>query len=76
MNVLGKRGRKKKEVEIPSNLAIPTSILRDRTLSVLEGIVEYLREHHDLNYHQIAKLLNRDDRTIWTVYRRAKQKRK
>ena len=68
--------KRKKEIEIPSSLSIPTSIFRDRTLSVLEAIVEYLREHHHLNYHQIAKLLNRDDRTIWTVYRRAKQKRK
>lgn len=72
-------GRVKKEVkgaEIPSSLSIPTSIFRDRTLSVLEAVVEYLKEHHHLTYHQIARLLNRDDRTVWTVYKRAKQKRK
>ena len=73
---MGKRGKRKKEVEIASSIAVPTSILRDRTLSVLEAIVEYLKEHEQLSFHQIAKLLNRDDRTIWTVYRRAKQKRK
>jgi len=54
---------------------IPSDIFRDRTLSVLEIIVEYLKEKKDLSYHQIAILLNRDDRTIWTVYNRAKKKR-
>ncbi len=54
---------------------IPVEIFRDRTLSVLEVITEYLKEQRHLNYHQIAELLNRDDRTIWTCYYRAKQKR-
>ena len=58
-----------KKVEIPSN------IFRDRTLSVLEIMVEYLKEEINLSYHEIAVLLNRDDRTIWTVYNRAKKKR-
>jgi len=56
-------------------IKIPSRILRDRTLSILEAIVEYLREERGLTFHQIAVLLNRDDRTIWTVYRRAKEKR-
>ena len=58
-----------------SSASIPTAILRDRTLKPLEAIVEYLHEHEKLTLHQIAKLLNRDDRTIWTVYNRAKRKR-
>ena len=57
------------------NLLIPSSILKDRTLSVLESIVEYLKEKRNLSYHEIAELLGRDDRTIWTVYDRAKKKR-
>jgi len=28
-----------------------------------------------LTYHEIAVITNRDDRTIWTVYNRAKKKR-
>ncbi|MFH1409546.1 MAG: sigma factor-like helix-turn-helix DNA-binding protein [Nanoarchaeota archaeon] len=55
--------------------SIPLAILRDRTVKVLESIVEYLKDVQGLTYHEIAELLNRDDRTIWTVYRRAKQKR-
>ena len=58
-----------------SSVSIPTAVFRDRTLKPLEVVVEYLREHHKLSLHQIATLLNRDDRTIWTVYNRAKRKR-
>jgi len=54
---------------------IPSSIFKDRTLSVLEAMVEYLKEKQNLTYHQIALLLNRDERNIWTVYSRAKKKR-
>ena len=54
---------------------IPTSIFLDRTISVLEAITKYLKEEKNLTYHQIAILLNRDDRTIWTCYNRAKKKR-
>ena len=50
-------------------------MLTDRSLSVLEVMVEYLKEHEALSFHQIAALTNRDDRTIWTVYSRAKKKR-
>ena len=57
-------------------LDIPLKILQDRTVAVLEAIVEYLREEKDLRYSEIAELLNRDQRTIWTVYSRAKAKRK
>jgi len=55
---------------------IPTFVFRDRSLSVLEVMTEYLKDVKKLSYHQIAVLLNRNDRTIWTVYRRAKLKRK
>jgi len=54
---------------------IPSNIFRDRNLSVLEVLVEYLKEQRNMTYHEIAVLLNRDDRTIWTVYNRAKKKR-
>tara|TARA_Y100000310_G_C20607360_1_gene776222 strand:- start:730 stop:945 length:216 start_codon:yes stop_codon:yes gene_type:complete len=53
---------------------IPTSIFLDRSISVLEAIAKYLKEEKNLTYHQIAVLLNRDDRTIWTCYNRAIRK--
>ena len=55
---------------------IPVSILQDRNLSVLENIAAYFKDTFGLTYHSIAVLLNRDDRTIWTVYQRAKKKKK
>lgn len=59
-----------------SPYSIPVSILQDRNISVLENIVSYLKDTFGLTYHNIAVLLNRDDRTIWTVYQRAIKKRK
>ena len=54
---------------------IPSSIFLDREVSVLEAIVEYLKDERGLSYHEMAVLLNRDDRTVWTCYNRAKKKR-
>jgi DNA-directed RNA polymerase specialized sigma24 family protein len=53
---------------------IPTFIFKDRDLAALEAIVIYLKDSQGMTYAQIAKLLNRDDRTIWTTYTRAKKK--
>ena len=58
-----------------SPYSIPVSILQDRSLSVLENVVSYLKDTFGLTYAKIAVLLNRDDRTIWTVYQRAKKKK-
>jgi len=55
---------------------IPSFVFKDRTLSVLEVMVEYLRDNKKMRFHDIAMIINRDDRTVWTVYRRAKLKRK
>lgn len=63
-------------IEEISPYSIPVSILQDRNLSVLENIVSYLKDNFGLAYHKIALLLNRNDRTIWTVYQRAKKKKK
>ena len=54
---------------------IPSSIFLDRDVSVLEAIVEYLKDKRKMSYHEMAVLLNRDDRTVWTCYSRAKKKR-
>jgi len=55
---------------------IPSFVFKDRTLSVLEVMVEYLHDNKKMRFHDIASIINRDDRTVWTVYRRAKLKRK
>ncbi|RME78384.1 hypothetical protein D6774_01315 [Candidatus Woesearchaeota archaeon] len=43
-------------------------------LSPSEGLCKYLKDHYDLTYAQIAALLNRDDRSIWTSINRAEKK--
>ena len=58
-----------------SKFLIPADILIDRKLSVLESLTAYMKEKLELSLHDIAQLLHRDDRTIWTVYNRVKKKR-
>lgn len=65
----------KKDIQkLKNELVIPVSIFDDRRLGVLECLVRYLRDTVKLRNSEIAKLLERDDRTIWTVYNRVKEK--
>jgi len=57
-----------------SGIQIPLNILQDRELGVLEAISFHLKNAHSLKYCQIARLLQRDQRTIWTAVHRAKRK--
>jgi len=52
------------------DLYVPISILRNRKLTALESIVIYLKEK-EMKYIEIADMLNKDQRNIWTVYNRA-----
>ncbi len=54
---------------------IPLNLFKE-DLGALESLVKYLKENLNLPYHEIAKLLNRDDRTIWTTYRNTQKKKK
>ena len=65
----------KKEKQAEKRVFVPSSIFQDRDLAPLESISEYLKEEKGLSYHEIAELLKRDDRTIWTCCYRAKKKR-
>ncbi len=53
---------------------VPVSALRDK-LSILEATVAYLKDQFKLSYHKIGELLQRDERTVWTVYNRAEKKK-
>ena len=68
--------RKKELLVKDSKFFIPVSIFKDRKFSVLEALVSYLKDKFNLRYKEIATLLNRDERNIWTVYNRAKKKKK
>jgi len=68
--------RRHKEQELGKQYTtVPSTIFLDRGLAPLESITEYLKEQKGLSYHEIAVLVGRDDRTIWTCYNRAKKKR-
>jgi hypothetical protein len=70
------KSNSKNNSPIPEFINFPTYIFKDRKVAVLEIVVEYLKDKHKLTYHEIAKILNRDDRTIWTAYHRVQLKRK
>jgi len=50
---------------------VPMEIYTDRPLGVLEATVKFLRVERGMSFNQIAKLLNRDNRTIWSSYHNA-----
>jgi len=52
---------------------IPISIFNPE-LGALESIVKYLVEEEKMQHSEIAKILNRDLRTIWSTYDKAKKK--
>ncbi|MEK6800351.1 MAG: LamG-like jellyroll fold domain-containing protein, partial [Nanoarchaeota archaeon] len=52
---------------------IPTGIFM-KDIGALEVVVKYLKENKGKSYHEIAKMLKRDDRTIWTSYHKAVKK--
>jgi hypothetical protein len=60
--------------KINYNYKINLSIFSKR-LTCFESVCIYLKEIYHFNYHKIGKILDRDERTIWTVYHRAKKKR-
>jgi DNA-directed RNA polymerase specialized sigma24 family protein len=68
---------KEKQKEIlklkKTNILIPVSIFENEKLTILESIVFYLRKK-EMKFSEIAKLLNRDQRNIWTIYSRADKK--
>ena len=57
------------------DILVPSSIFQDRDVSPFEALVKYLRDNEKLRFREISILLRRDERNIWTVYRRAKKKK-
>ena len=71
------RNSKKKfdsRLSLDSKYFIPITIFSNQKLTILENIVFYLKDHYSLNFHKVAVLLSRDDRTIWTVYQKSLKK--
>ena len=73
-NIASKKRKEKLSVK-ESKFFIPVSVFKNRKLSVLEVLVSYLKDNFNLRYSEIAVLLARDERNIWTVYNRYKKKK-
>ena len=70
-----KRAAKKMpwKFEVEEGTAIPLSAFR-KELSMLEGIVGYLKDSKKMKGAEIAKLLNKAPANIWTIYQRVLRK--
>jgi len=71
MDVISRLTEKSEE-----ELSIPIEIFQERRFGILEIIVKFLKEEHHLRYKEIARIINRDERTIWVTYHKAVQKKK
>jgi predicted DNA-binding protein (UPF0251 family) len=57
-------------------IVVPVNIFSDDKLSILESVSIYMKDRFNMSYHEIALVLGKDDRTIWTVVNRARKKEK
>ena len=60
---------------IREKINIPSTIF-SKELGALESITKYMKENLKMSYREIAKELGRDERTIWTAYKKANEKQK
>ena len=65
--------KKIKEFSVSGKILIPINIFHNRSLSILENIVYYLHQK-EISLNKISNVLNRDYKTIWTVYDRTRKK--
>ncbi len=63
-------GKFKTKLDVKISFFIPISAFKGE--STLFSVVNYLKQNCKLSYHEIALMLKRNDRTIWTVYNRKK----
>lgn len=59
--------------KIVNCVVIPISIFEDKNLTVFENVVKYLKEEAGLSNKKIGLMLHRNNKTIWTIYNRAKK---
>jgi len=74
-NAYNKAGKKSEDnFYDESKINIPLEIFADRKFSILESLAYYMKNELRLRYCEIAILLRKDQRTIWTVCNRANKK--
>ena len=62
--------------QVSEKYSIPLQLFSNRSLSLLEHIILYLHQVHQLTNPQIAKLLERSPNSIAVLYKRAREKKK
>jgi len=65
--------KKIRELEVKEKILIPISLFSNRKLSVLENLVYYLIKK-EISLIKISSMLNRDYKTIYTIYTRSLKK--
>ena len=65
----------KREYEDELEVQVPVNIFNQQ-ISPAEALCKYLKENIGLNFRNIAKLINRDERTVWINYRNSVKKKK
>lgn len=56
-------------------ITVPVAIFADREISGFQAICKYLKENKSLKFSEIAVLLERDQRTVWTAYHQGKKRK-
>lgn len=57
-----------------SNINVPLSIFSNKKFTIFESLVRYLRDSKNMTNRDIAHILKKSNKTIWTVYNRSKLK--
>lgn len=68
--------KRKEKIATKAGINAPISIFKDRTLSIFESLIHYLREDLKMKNKDVAKLLNKKTSMTYTVYKRAYEKKK
>ena len=62
-------------IKSEEEIKIPLAIF-SKGLGCLEAISKYMKENLNMNYRDISEELGRNERTVWTSYKKAKEKQK
>ena len=62
-------------IKARESISIPITIFT-KELGALESLTKYMKENLNMSYREISKEIGRDERTIWTSYKKAKEKQK
>ena len=66
--------KQKEKIQIRrTDIMLPVSIFENKNLTVLESVIIYLKEK-GMKFSEISRILERDQRNIWTIHSRAMKK--